>query len=104
MAAEFTGEAPVEAEGDEARSPLALITAQNLLHRRFQVVVAENPEDALTTLERMLMCFQESLLGGAAIRAVEGVCNAEELSHFTAVKMSHSGLVPCSLFPEILNV
>ena len=34
----------------------------------------------------------------------EGVCNAIKLSHFTAVKMSHSGLVPSSLFSEILTV
>jgi len=32
------------------------------------------------------------------------VCNAEELSHFTAVKMSHPGLVLSSLLSEILNV
>ena len=32
------------------------------------------------------------------------VCNAIKLSHFTAVKMSHSGLVFCSLFSEILIV
>jgi hypothetical protein len=32
------------------------------------------------------------------------VCNAEKLSHFTAVKMSHPGLVLSSLFSEILNV
>jgi hypothetical protein len=32
------------------------------------------------------------------------VCNAEKLIHFTAVKMSHSGLVLSSLFFEILNV
>jgi hypothetical protein len=32
------------------------------------------------------------------------VCNAIKLSHFTAVKMSHPGLVLCALFSKILNV
>jgi hypothetical protein len=32
------------------------------------------------------------------------VCNAEKLIHFTAVKMSQSGLVLFSLFCEFLNV
>jgi hypothetical protein len=35
---------------------------------------------------------------------VRSVCNAEKLIHFTAVTMSHSGLVLSSLFCEILNV
>ena len=38
------------------------------------------------------------------INAKADVCNAEELIHFTAVKMSHSGLVLSSLFSEIFNV
>jgi len=32
-----------------------------------------------------------------------GVCNAIELSRFTAVKMSHAGLVPSSRFSVIPN-
>jgi hypothetical protein len=39
-----------------------------------------------------------------AFGLVPHVCNAEKLIHFTAVKMSQSGLVLFSLFCEFLNV
>jgi hypothetical protein len=35
------------------------------------IIVAKQAEDALKILERVLVSFQESLLGGAAIRAME---------------------------------
>jgi len=48
--------------------------------------------------------MKQAIYVGVDVSKKQFVCNAEELSHFNAVKMSHSGLVPCSLFPEILDV
>src|SRR5215469_2589681 len=69
--AELTAEAPVRAEGDEARGLLPLIAAQDLLHRRFQVVVPQDRKHALKIIERVFVSVEECLLGRAMIRAVE---------------------------------
>src|SRR6201984_1191643 len=69
--AELTAEAPVRAEGDEARGLLAPIAAQNLFYRRLQVVVPQDCKYALKIIERVFVSVEECLLGRAMIRAVE---------------------------------
>src|SRR6202453_400621 len=52
--AKIAREAPVRAEGDEARGLLAPMALQNLLHRTLQVVVSEQAEDSTAIVERLL--------------------------------------------------
>src|ERR1700677_3103113 len=70
--AEVAREAPVRAEGDEARGLLAPMPAQNLLHRALQVVVSEQPENSTKIVERMLVGLEKGLLRRALIGPMEG--------------------------------
>src|SRR5712691_5969359 len=70
--AKLTLEPPVGAERDEACGLLPAKAAQDLLHRGFQVVISQNPEDALEILEGMFVSFQERLLSRPLISAMEG--------------------------------
>src|SRR5215469_10646768 len=58
-------EVPVRAESDEPCGFLASVAAQDLLYRALQVVVAQQPKNALKVLERVLVGIQKRLLGGA---------------------------------------
>ena len=53
---------PVRTERDEPRRQLALLAAQDLLHRARQVIVAKSPEDALEVREGKFVRFKKSLL------------------------------------------
>jgi len=61
--AEIALKAPVRAEGDEVRGLLAAPTAQDLFNRALQVVVAQEPKDALKIMKRALVSFEKRLLG-----------------------------------------
>jgi hypothetical protein len=63
---------PVRTERDEPRRQLALLTAQYLLHRTRQVIVAKPTEDAIEILEGKFMRFQKSLLRRTWIRPMKG--------------------------------
>src|SRR5579884_2510658 len=69
--AEFGGELPVGAEGHEARVLVAGVTAQDLLDRTAQVVVAHRRKHPAEIGKGMLMRLEESLLGGVPVRPVE---------------------------------
>src|SRR5262249_30318382 len=69
--AELTLKTPVRAEGDEARGLLAAIAPENLLNRAFQIVVSEDPKHSAEVTECQLVGFEERLLGGALVRAME---------------------------------
>src|SRR5579871_3294952 len=58
--AELRGETPMRAKSDEPRRLLALISAQDLLHRRFQIVVAKAAEDSAKVAKGQLVRFQKS--------------------------------------------
>ena len=70
--AKVAREAPVRAEGDEARGLLAPMAAQNLLHRTLQVVVSEQPEDSAKIMKRLLVGLEKRLLRRALIRPMKG--------------------------------
>ena len=64
-------ESPVRTEGNEASRLFPPMSAQNLLHRRGQVVIAKLAEHAAKVGERQLVRFQKRLLGGMQIGAVK---------------------------------
>ena len=63
---------PVRTERDKPCRQLALLAAQDLLHRARKVIVAEPPEDAFEILEGKFMRFKKSLLRRTWIRPMEG--------------------------------
>src|SRR5450759_1215402 len=63
---------PVRTEGDETSRQLALIAAQNLLHRTRKVVIANPAEHAAKVMERQFVRFQKRLLRGSQIGAMIG--------------------------------
>src|ERR1039457_6276550 len=63
---------PVRTERDEPCCQLALLAAQDLLHRARKVIVAKPPEDAFEILESKFMRFKKSLLRRTRIRPMEG--------------------------------
>jgi hypothetical protein len=65
-------EAPVRAEGDEACRLLALMAAQDLLHRTLQVVVSEKPKNSTKIVEGLLMGLEKRLLRRTLICPMEG--------------------------------
>jgi hypothetical protein len=68
----------VRAEGDDPLGFHSLLSAQNLLHRGAQVVVAQSPEYAFEIRERQLVRLRKCLLGGVGVRTVKSVsrCHA----------------------------
>ena len=63
----FRLKAPVGAESDEARGLFPLIAAQNLLHRRGQVVEPESMKDPTKPVKRQLVSLKKCLLRGVRI-------------------------------------
>ena len=57
--------APVRAEGDQAFRLLAMMAAQNLLHRTLQVVVSQDSKYSTEIEKRSFMRFQKRLLADA---------------------------------------
>ena len=55
---------PVRTEGDEASRLFPALTAQDLLHRALQVVVAKPLKDSAEVAERQFVRFQKRLLRG----------------------------------------
>ena len=94
--------------GKAAESRYASREALNIYQQALALLklLPESPERDLRELrlEQLLVRVLWVTSGYAAPETVAAVCNALELSHFTAVKMSHPGLVLSSLFSEILNV
>ena len=64
-------ESPVRAKRDQPVGLLALVPAQNLLHRALQVVVAQQPEHSAEIVKGPLVRFQKRLLRGVKIRGVK---------------------------------
>ncbi len=64
-------EAPVRTESHEASGLFPAVSAQDLLHRRGEVVIAQLPEHTAKVSERQLVRFQECLLRRVQIRAVK---------------------------------
>jgi hypothetical protein len=60
--AELSRESPVRAKGHEPRRLFASESAQNLLHRRHEIVIAKFLKDPAKIGERQFMRFQKCLL------------------------------------------
>src|SRR5664279_4578348 len=62
--AEVGLKAPVRTKTDQSLRLFPLVTAQDLLHRALQVVVAQQPEDTAEVAKSQLVGFQKGLLCG----------------------------------------
>jgi hypothetical protein len=61
---------PVRTERDKAAGLLAPVATQDLLHRALQVIVANDPEDAIEVAKRQLVSLQKRLLRGMRVGPV----------------------------------
>ena len=69
--AELRHKSPVRAKGNEALRLLALMTAQDLLHRTTEIVITQPREHPTETREGPLVCFQKRLLTRMRISTVK---------------------------------
>ncbi len=70
--AELRCEAPVRAETYEPGSLFPLMPTQNLLHRAFKVVIAQNTKDSTKMGKCQFVRFQKRLLRGVRIGPMKG--------------------------------
>ena len=70
--AELALKPPVRSEGDEAARLLTAMSAQDLLHRTLQVVIAKHTKDAAEVGKRQLMRLEKCLLCGMSIGPMIG--------------------------------
>src|SRR5664280_1697487 len=86
---------PVRTEGDEASRQLALVAAQDLLHRARQIIVAKPAENAAEVMERQLVRFQKRLLRDPlAIQVGIGFIPIDLGFDAPVVALRHKGLAP----------
>ena len=95
-------ESPVRTKSDQPVGLLALVPAQNLLHRALQVVVAQPPEHSAEIVKGPLVRFQKRLLRGVKIRsmkrsAARHAAHREKMCGLAALLELHRGLVPIHL-------
>src|ERR1035438_625290 len=86
--AEVGLKAPVRTKCYQPLRLFPLVTAQDLLHRALQVVVAQQPEDPTKVAKRQLMGFQKCLLRGVVISHMKRAA-AGHRSHREAIHLAH---------------
>jgi hypothetical protein len=99
---ELAQKPPVRTEGDEPTGLFPARSAQHLLHRTLQVVVAQDAEDAPKISERMLVRFQKSLLRGMRVSPVESSAaghrpHLEDLQLHPLAAEDRPGFIPVHL-------
>ncbi len=70
--AELGREAPMRSEGHEPGGLLAPMPAQDLAHRALEIVIPQEPEHPAEVGEGRLVGFEEGLLCGVEVGAMEG--------------------------------
>src|SRR5208282_4877805 len=70
--AKLRGEPPVRTESNEARRLFPLLSPQDLLHRRTEIVEPEPVKNPAKPRKSQLVRFQKRLLRGVRESAVEG--------------------------------
>ncbi len=81
-------EAPVRTERDHTQRFLTLMAAQNFLYRAGEIVVPQQVKNAAEVSEAMFVAFQECLLRGIGIGAMERAA-AEHAAHAEDLHAAH---------------